>query len=321
MDLESLFYFMETAKDLHITETANRLYMSQQTLSNHIQRVEENYGVKLFNRRPRLQLTPAGREVLNFAEEVFAGDKNLKDVLTDALSSDKGEIIIGASSPRYNSYFPQILPQFSEMYPNVDIIVVDKTSDYLEKLVQKNELDFAVVVDAQVNHPSLETKSVHNDQLYFCVSDRLLKKYYGEETGELKRKSFPGAQLEDFKKIPFLTISSNNRLGKRIERCFQEAGYVPRSYIKATYTTMMVPLCNDSLAGCFTSQMNLSVWKEQLADDVNIFPLSMNGRPVSMTINLINHRQRYLNHHARYFLKLTEEYFTKMERQQLARLA
>lgn len=321
MELESLFYFMETAKDLHITETANRLYMSQQTLSNHIQRVEENYGVKLFNRRPRLQLTPAGREVLKFADDVFSRDKNLKDVLTDALRSDKGEITIGASSPRYNSYFPQILPQFSARYPNVDIIVVDKTSDYLEKLVQKNELDFAVVVDAQVNHPSLEMKSVHNDQLYFCVSDRLLKQYYGKEAGELKKKSYSGARLEDFSRLPFLTISSNNRLGKRIERCFQEAGYVPRSYIKATYTTMMVPLCNDSLAGCFTSQMNLSVWKEQLAEDVNIFPLWMNGAPVSMTINLINHRQRYLNHHARYFLKLAEEYFTKMERQQLARLA
>lgn len=320
MDMESLFYFMETAKDLHITETANRLYMSQQTLSNHIQRVEDNYGVKLFNRRPRLNLTPAGREVLKFAEDVFSGDKNLKDILTDAMSSDKGEITIGASSPRYNSYFPQILPRFSSMYPNVDIIVVDKTSDHLEKLVQKNELDFAVVVDAQVNHPSLETKSVHNDQLYFCVSDRLLKKYYGEETDALKQKAIQGAQMEDFKLLPFLTISSNNRLGKRIERCFQEAGYMPRSYIKATYTTMMVPLCNDSLAGCFTSQMNLSVWKEQLAEDVNIFPLYMNGAPVSMTINLINHKQRYLNHHVRYFLKLTEEYFTKMERQRLAKI-
>lgn len=320
MDFESLRYFMETAKDLHITETANRLYMSQQTLSNHILRVEENYGVKLFNRRPRLQLTPAGREVLKFAEQVFAGDKNLKDVLTDAVNSDKGEIIIGASSPRYNSYLPQILPRFSAMYPNVDIIIVDKTSDHLEKLVQKNELDFAVVVDAQISHPSLEIKSVHSDQLYFCVSDRLLKQYYGEETEALKQRSLSGARLEDFKELPFLTISANNRLGKRIEQCFQEAEYVPRSYIKATYTTMMVPLCNDSLAGCFTSQMNLSGWKEQLAEYVNIFPLSMNGSPVSMTINLINHRQRYLNHHVRYFLKLTEEYFTKMEGRQLARM-
>ncbi len=41
MDLTSLYYFTELAKDLHITRTANRLYISQQTLSNHILRLEE----------------------------------------------------------------------------------------------------------------------------------------------------------------------------------------------------------------------------------------------------------------------------------------
>ena len=43
MDITSLYYFTEVAKDLHITKTANRLYSSQQTLSNHIQRLEEYY--------------------------------------------------------------------------------------------------------------------------------------------------------------------------------------------------------------------------------------------------------------------------------------
>ena len=41
MDLISLYYFSELAKDLHITRTANRLFISQQTLSNHIQRLDE----------------------------------------------------------------------------------------------------------------------------------------------------------------------------------------------------------------------------------------------------------------------------------------
>ncbi|EEG54600.1 LysR family transcriptional regulator, partial [Enterocloster asparagiformis] len=40
MELESLNYFMETAKSLSITETSERLFISQQTLSNHIRRVE-----------------------------------------------------------------------------------------------------------------------------------------------------------------------------------------------------------------------------------------------------------------------------------------
>ena len=58
MDTLSLYYFSELAKDLHITRTANRLFISQQTLSNHIMRLEEYYGVKLLNRKPSLLHMP-----------------------------------------------------------------------------------------------------------------------------------------------------------------------------------------------------------------------------------------------------------------------
>ena len=67
MDLISLYYFSELAKDLHMTRTANRLFISQQTLSNHIQRLEDYYGTKLFYRKPSLSLTTAGEFVLSFA--------------------------------------------------------------------------------------------------------------------------------------------------------------------------------------------------------------------------------------------------------------
>ena len=43
MDLISLHYFQELSKDLNMTKTAERLYISQQTLSNHIQRLEQYY--------------------------------------------------------------------------------------------------------------------------------------------------------------------------------------------------------------------------------------------------------------------------------------
>lgn len=48
MDLISLHYFQELSKDLNMTKTAERLYISQQTLSNHIQRLEQYYNAPLF---------------------------------------------------------------------------------------------------------------------------------------------------------------------------------------------------------------------------------------------------------------------------------
>ncbi|MDR1915479.1 MAG: LysR family transcriptional regulator, partial [Synergistaceae bacterium] len=237
MDISSLHYFVELCKDLNMTKTADRLYTSQQTLSNHIQRVEEHYGIKLFDRRPTLRLTIAGREVLSFAERLLAEEKNLKSILSDVVNLDRGEIVIGASSPRSNAYLPQILPSFTKTYPNVQIILVDKTSDQLEKLVLKNELDFAFCVNAAINQRNFVAEAMLNDLIYFCVSDKLLYKHYGDRTESIKKKALPGAYMADFSELPFLTIMANNRLGQCIHACFQEAGYTPHSYMMATYTT------------------------------------------------------------------------------------
>lgn len=83
MDLTSLYYFRELSKDLNMTKTAARLYISQQTLSNHIHRLEQYYDTPLFYRKPSLSLTCAGEFVLAFAQVVEKEEVNLRDILSD----------------------------------------------------------------------------------------------------------------------------------------------------------------------------------------------------------------------------------------------
>ena len=108
MDLLSLRYFVEVAKDLHITRTANRLYISQQSLSNHIQRLEKHYGVQLLKRKPTLQLTLAGEELLRFAEAMIQENANLTDRLFDIQQGERALLRFGASPGRLNVCLPII---------------------------------------------------------------------------------------------------------------------------------------------------------------------------------------------------------------------
>ncbi len=232
MELESLYYFMETARELHITRTAGRLHISQQTLSNHIMRLEEYYGAKLFYRYPALQLTEAGKEVLKFARKIYQEERNLKAILTDTLQSDTGEITISASSPRFNYYLPDVLEKFSAKYPNVIIDLIDRTSDDSEMLVQKNQVDFAVTVDSESQKLRVNVRATYDDPVYFCVSDKLLHAHYGDDIHELKEKAFhEGADLRDFSRLPFLIVSPLGRMGRRIAHCFSDAGYEPKVYL------------------------------------------------------------------------------------------
>ena len=132
MDTLSLYYFSEVAKDLHITRTANRLFISQQTLSNHILRLEESFGAKLLYRKPTLTLTYAGEYVLTFAEKIIRESSNLKDIIAD---KDTGAILFGASILRMNTLLPDIMPVFSDRYPNVELRISDGYSKNLEDLV------------------------------------------------------------------------------------------------------------------------------------------------------------------------------------------
>ena len=106
MDTVSLIYFSEAAKDLNFTKTAQRLFISQQTLSNHIARLEEAYQVKLFERKPRLMLTSAGETLLSFARDYKTSEENLKAQLTDISQRESAQLRIGCTPHRTSIVMP-----------------------------------------------------------------------------------------------------------------------------------------------------------------------------------------------------------------------
>ena len=60
MGLRGLRYYLVAAEEMNFRRAAEKLYITQQTLSVHIQKLEKQYGVQLFERKPKLMLTPAG---------------------------------------------------------------------------------------------------------------------------------------------------------------------------------------------------------------------------------------------------------------------
>lgn len=310
MDVISLYYFSELAKDLHMTRTANRLFISQQTLSNHIQRLEEYYGVQLLHRKPTLSLTCAGEFVLAFAKTVSREELNLKDILSDVEQQERGVLRFGASTLRMNACLPAILPEFSARYPHVEIRITDTISSKLEPMVEEGLLDFAIVLSGESN-PKLVDHHLMNDQVYLCVADSLLQQYYGEGAEALKERAIRGACVKDFSRLPFCLLS--NRMGRRIQECFAEAQVIPHAYLTSTYTQISTTVCFQRLAACFVSQMNLVNQRSLIPADINIFPLLYQNEPLIQHLSLIRHKDRYLSHFAKLFLDLVFRYFSEVE--------
>ena len=144
MNLISLAYFVELAKELHFTNTAQKLYISQQNLSQHIQRLEQYYGVTLFHRKPKLALTYAGEQLYAAAIKILAEEHELENRLSSISENRAGNLKVGIPAYRAQACLPDILPPFYEKWPNITIDLVSESSNQMEEMLFSGELDLFI---------------------------------------------------------------------------------------------------------------------------------------------------------------------------------
>lgn len=317
MNLNSYQYFIEIAKDLHITKTAERLFISQQNLSNHLARLEEYYGTALLERKPKLKLTYAGQIVLDFAKSLVGKELELKTIIQDIKNEAEGTLRIGGAPIRIAKSLPAILPTFSEKYPNVSVAIYDKNSKFLEELILKFELDLAIVMDPKES-PVIDSTTLIHDPIYLCVDDNLLKKYYPDTFHEIKKRSINGAKVKDFINIPFSLF--NNRLGREIENCFLEENLRPKIYSTSTYIQISTIIAAQGSAATFASHIGLVSTFDKLPPNLNVFPLLYKDEPLSKRFCLIHHKDQYLPSYGHYFKTLLLNYFHKIKTMNLTQI-
>lgn len=310
MDTTSLYYFSELAKDLHMTRTAERLYISQQTLSNHIQRLENYYDVPLLYRKPKLSLTYAGEYVLKFAQNVTREHQNLKDILSDIKKEECGLLRFGASPLRLNAWLPNILPAFSLNYPDIEIRITDTTSQYLEPKILNGDLDLAVILSGSEN-PNIISEHLMSDQVYLCVSDRLLFEHYGDEAEHLKQISCEKADLKNFEKLPFCMLS--NQLGQIIQQQFIEENINPKIYTYCSSVQISTAIGLKGVAGCFATRTSLLNQHKSFPRDMNVFPIFIHDKPFMHQLYFIYHKERYLSSYCKEFMRLLSDYCSRTE--------
>ena len=312
MDLESLRCFAEVAKDLHITKAAGRLFISQQTLSSRLQRLEEYYGTRLLERKPTPALTPAGEQVLAFAKEVLRQERELRSILLDIDRQERGVIRFGASALRMNHSVPHILPSFAARYPNVRLHLTNHNSAKLEQMVRSGELDFALVLTQggglYCEDPGLTYRHLIDDRICLCVSELLLERCGIPED----QRDRTAVSAGDFPRLPYCIYE--NSIGRQVQACFEEAGIKPQPFLTdENASAVSISACCQGLAACFLSQTHLAELRLQLPEHVRVYPLVFRGGPVAQSLYLISEKGRYLPRFAEDFADLIAAHFSSLK--------
>ena len=108
MNIRSIEYFLITAEEMNFTRAAERLYISQQALSSHIKRLEEEYHVQLFARKPSLHLTLEGEQMVFYGKQILDSDKKMLAAFSDISTNCRGTLKVGISRLRSKVFFPDI---------------------------------------------------------------------------------------------------------------------------------------------------------------------------------------------------------------------
>ena len=111
--LTSLKCFAAAAEELNFTRAAKRLFISQQALSSHISKLEEYYGVRLFDRGIPMTLTDAGRALQKHAREILSSVDDYAREVQDIKNFRQGELTVGIPVTRGTIMLPPVVENVS----------------------------------------------------------------------------------------------------------------------------------------------------------------------------------------------------------------
>ena len=222
MELRHLRYFVAVAEEEHVTRAASRLGIQQPPLSQQIQALEDELGVKLFVRSARtVRLNATGKFFLSEARKVLAMSEQAIERVRRFDLGEEGRLRIGfTSSSSMHEATPNLIRAFRAAYPLINVEIDEgATHDLLCELEQEH-LDIAFIRSDVTRYPTLASKCVQEEQMVVALpSDHPLAMD--------KRKAL---SLMDLRDEPFILYKQINGSGiaNIVTDACSHAGFVPR---------------------------------------------------------------------------------------------
>ena len=286
MTLRHLRIFVAVADSGKMCAAAEKLHISQPSVSQAIRELEEYYHIKLFERLSRrIYITESGKELLNYARHITDSFDKMEKYALDA--STQNIIRIGASVSIGTFLVPKLVPRLEADVPGVDIrINVDNTST-IESMVLNNSIDLAIV-EGIVQDPALIRKPIADDELVIVAG----------RTHPLYTKDI--ISIEEFTAQNLISRESGSSDRNQFEQFMLEKGIHVKSTWKCTNTETIKQALSLGKGLAIMSEM--LVRDEVTSGDFKI--LKLEDIRIKRKLNLIYHPNKYITSSMEAFIKI-----------------
>lgn len=318
VSLTSLKYFSVAAEELNFTRAAKRLFISQQALSTHISKLEEYYGIKLFDRGAPLTLTEAGRALQAHTKSIFRSVDDYAREVQDIKNFRQGELTIGIPVTRGTIMLPPLLSAFHQMFPQVTLHLVEKSGTAgLVRELYDGTVDLFIGYQPE-DTGDLAVVPLFEEQFVVLVPNRMLKEYFGG-SGRPEAGKGP-VLLEYFSRLPFVSQNPGTMGGEVFQSICRGAGIQPQVVVSTQNLITEVSLCMEGLGACVVPLTFLSpdrrlsdygstpLFSEEGLNRLTVFPLD-SGQVGTFQISVCRLRNKMLTQAGREFIRLAREIY------------
>ena len=164
---EKLNYIIAIAEERNLTQAAKRLYISQPTLTLYLNRLENELGVKLFDRsKSPVTLTDAGAYYLEKMKKIYASEQALRSQI-HFIANPTQTLLVGIGQVRGHHWLPLFLPTFCSIHPDINVQIVQETEQRMYEDLQKQKLDVGIgVFPASTD---IEMVEIMEETLFFAA--------------------------------------------------------------------------------------------------------------------------------------------------------
>ena len=184
VDVHSLMVFYFVAVEGSVTAAAEKLFLTQPTVSYHIKTLENSIGIKLLDiRRQKVTLTQAGTGVFQYAKEIY---RNVTDAETYLLSLKESILRVGVTMI-FSRIVANAATSFMGVFPQVKLVERDATSDEIAEDVINSKIDVGIVISTDIDHPKLKITRISSSEKLVLVatSNNLITKKEKVEFSDL----------------------------------------------------------------------------------------------------------------------------------------
>ncbi len=290
-------YILAIVREGTFSKAAEKLFVSQPSLSATVKRLENKLGAPIFDRTTTpVGLTEIGREYVKCATEIEQREEDFKLYVNSCTNLTVGEIKIGASSLFSSFLLPSIIEGFNKEYPLVTIRIFENNTKNLLRELAEGNLDI-VIDNAVVKAENISSSEYLREMILLAVpgtmpiSKKLFDVSFSAEEikADLHRLDGRAVELAKFSTLPFIILNSENDTGKRAVKLFKKHSINPNVLFKLDQQITAYNISSSGMGACFVS--DVLVKNAPTSQNMRYFKLIDNE--TSRSIYIYRRRNRY----------------------------